>query len=1341
MPEFDLFISYSRADQGIVEPLAHKLRTAGLSVYLDRWYAVPGRPWMPALEAALARCRAVAVCVGSELGPWQQREKEAALQRQSNAGPDGEAFPVIPVLLHGDTAPLGFLDQNTWIDLRAGREDEAVAILVKATRGEPPGPDLSDSIAKAKAAVCPYRGLLHFREEDAALFHGREEAITSLLNAVDRYPFVAVVGDSGSGKSSVVRAGLLPALRKRRDQPWEMLTIVPGDRPFHRLAAALMQVLDPDLSEVDRLIQVPRLAAAFDTGEAQLRDVIERVLERQTGTQRLLLVVDQWEELFTMTASVEQRLAFIRQLLEATEKSALNVVLTLRGDYFGRAVTSQRELADRLQGAQVNLGPMTRHELHDAIVKPAQQVGLEFEANLAELIQEHATAKPGNLPLLEFVLRELWEHRRGRLLHRAAYDKIGQLHGSIAKRADAVFQRLTQGDSAAEDWLRKTFLRLVRPGQGQADTRQRVPIADIDLKSLPLVEELTRERLLVTSGIDGSSEGATVEVAHEALIAHWTLLRDWVQVDREYITWRTRLDEAEKDWRDRGRPAGALPQGIALAQARIYLKTRQADLSKREVAYIKSGVNRRFALLFGLAGFATVSATAIAYFAVRAELQANAASAAAQEAAVLRIVAESQSMLAGVRAGGTERALQQLIGMHRVAPTSPLVDGAMLDAVTRFPRMLRVIGQTAGITSVAINSDGTRIVTGSYDKTLRQWDRKTGQPIGLPMVGHENSVSSVAFSPDGTLVVSGSADSTVRLWDAKTGRPMGVPMVGHRGNVSSTAFSPDGALVASGGHDQTLRLWDVKTGKPIGKPLVGHDSLVSSVAFNPAGTRIVSGSWDKTLRIWDTMTAQVVGLPLAGHEGLVVSVAWSHDGLHIVSGSTDRTLRLWDPMTGLAKGVSEKEHQGEITAVAFSPDDKYIASGSEDKTLRLWNAVNGRSVGAPLTGHQGGVTAVAFSPEGTHLVSGDAFGSSLKRGLLSLSGDSNIGGGDITMRVWSVNAAQIEAPLARHTDSVFSVAFSPDGKRIVSGSTDGTLQQWDAVTGKPLGAPLLEHLNWGRSVAFSPDGARIISGGRDGKLRLWDASTGHAVGTLLAHSQVGSVAFSPDGSRIVSGGAGGLQLWDAHTQQQIGVPLTDHKGLVWCVAFSPDGTRVVSGGADRTLRQWDVKTGQPVGAPMTGHTSHVVGVAYSPDGKRIVSASRDRTLRLWNAADGLPASAPMIGHQDWVNTVAYSPDGRWIVSGGDKTLRLWDAETAQSIGPLLAGHLDSVWTVTFSRDGTRIVSGSGDRTIRLWPGPKALPELLCSKLTHNMGRTRWAEVMPRNVPYQEQCPGLPTASL
>jgi energy-coupling factor transporter ATP-binding protein EcfA2 len=365
---FDVFFSYSTRDHAAVERVARSLHERGIRVFLDRWYLAAGQPWPQALEQTLAACNALAVFVGADgLGPWQQRERDHALDRQGRE----PGFPVIPVLLSRADPALGFLKLNTWVDLSAGVTDEAVGILTAAIRRQAHGPPALEQIAAIRAEVCPYRGLRPFREEDEPFFFGRAAFTETLATTLARQPFVAVVGASGSGKSSVVRAGLIPRLRGGEGGTvWDVATLVPTDRPLASLAAALLPSLEPDLSEVDRLAEVNKLAAHLADGSVALRDVTARVLAKQPGTDRLLLFVDQWEELYALCPDEQVRRTFTAQLLEAAAAGPVKVVLTMRGDFYGRAV-ADRALSDQLQDAVVNIGPMTQDELAETIVKPA----------------------------------------------------------------------------------------------------------------------------------------------------------------------------------------------------------------------------------------------------------------------------------------------------------------------------------------------------------------------------------------------------------------------------------------------------------------------------------------------------------------------------------------------------------------------------------------------------------------------------------------------------------------------------------------------------------------------------------------------------------------------------------------------------------------------------------------------------------------------------------------------------------------------------------------------------------------------------------------------------------
>ncbi len=587
---YDVFLSYHWRDHAQVEALAHRLREQKLTVFLDRWYLTPGQSWPKALETTLASCRAVAVCLGQgEMGPWQQREQYLALERQVAAERRGQTFPVIPVLLPGAEPPLGFLSQQSWVDFRA-RVDDPVLLttLINAVHGQPPGPDALEAVRNTLATLCPYRGLLYFREEDAPFFFGREAAIAQLTSAVQQHSLVAVVGASGSGKSSVVRAGLVPELRKSRERVWEIVTMVPTDRPVHALAAVLMPFLEPDRSETDRLIETNRLAEAFLQGTVKLREVVDRVVAKQPGTDRLLLIADQWEELFTLCKDEVARRCFIDNILEATATTRLSAVLTLRGDFFGRAITDYRPLSDRVQGAQVNLGPMNRQELRLAIEEPAKKVGLTFEAGLVDLMLEQASDEPGHLPLLEFVLRQLWEQRHGGELHHEAYHAMGQLEGAIAAKADSIFGRLSHQDQRR---VQQIFLRLVRPGEGEADTRRRATSTELGEGAQSLVKTLADERLVVTSRIAGSVED-TVEVSHEALVHHWTHLKGWVEADRQFLVWQQRLNVMRREWGSGKRSADLLLRGLPLREAMDWLTKKPEYFSAEERQFVTISKNR-----------------------------------------------------------------------------------------------------------------------------------------------------------------------------------------------------------------------------------------------------------------------------------------------------------------------------------------------------------------------------------------------------------------------------------------------------------------------------------------------------------------------------------------------------------------------------------------------------------------------------------------------------------------------------------------------------------------------------------------------------------------------------
>ncbi len=1162
--------------------------------------------------------------------------------------------------------------------------------------GEAAGEELEEPTLLAPTVLeNPYKGLRAFQEADAADFFGRQVLIDHLLarlaNSGETARFLAVVGPSGSGKSSVVKAGLIPALRRgalpHSDQAF-IVEMFPGTHPLEELEAALLRAaVNPPPSLIEQL----------QADERGLMRAVKRVLPADENTE-LILIIDQFEEVFTLLDSEASRAHFLDSLLTAIQepRSRLRVIITLRADFYDRPLLYEHFGLLMRKSTELVL-PLSSAEIEAAIVQPAQRVGAVLESGLVQTILNDVSEQPGALPLLQYALTELFERREGRTLTLAAYHAMGGVLGALAQRADELFDDL---DEDEQETARQLFLRLVTLGEGTEDTRRRVRRAEFgpDGGRLDAIIDAFGAARLLLFDRDPVTRGPTLEVAHEALIRQWGRLRDWLNTSREDVRLHRRLTADTAEWIENHRDPGFLAMGARLTQYEAFADSTDLVLNEDEHTYLDTSLDHREALrardearkaheltltrraaqrlryLVGALTLFLIVAAGLSVFAFgqrhtaqeetrRAEKARAASDYNAQQSHSLALAAYAQ------QATDSDDTLAIALALEAVkVPDPPFLAQQALAEVAYAPGPVRRFqGHLGLVFSVAFSPDSKTALSGANDATLILWDVATGD-ILRRFQGHEGTVTSVAFSPDGTTALSGANDATLILWDVATGDILR-RFQGHEGWVNSVAFSPDGKTALSGSEDSTLILWDVATGEII-RRFQGHEAGVTSVAFSPNGETALSGSLDNTLILWDMATGDILRR-FQGHEDQVYSVAFGPDGETALSGSRDRSLILWDVATGevIRRFQGHKER---VYSVAFSPNGETALSGSLDNTLILWNVATG-DILRHFQGHGKLVHSVAFSPDG----------------MTALSGSD-----DRTLILWDIATGEIIRRFQGHEAGVTSVAFSPNGETALSGSLDNTLILWDVATGDIL-RHFQGHKDWATSVAFSPDGETALSGSTDNTLILWDIATGEVIRRFQGHGdEVRGVAFSPNSKTALSGSWDStLILWDIATGEVIR-RFQGHEYGVNSVVFSPDGETALSGSVDSTLILWDLATGAEI-RRFQGHEEAVTSVAFSPDGKTALSGSSDNTLILWDVATG-DILRRFQGHEGPLTSVAFSPDGTTALSGSDDgTLILWNVATGEIIRRFQE-HEEAVMSVAFSPDGKTALSASIEGTLILW---------------------------------------------
>jgi WD40 repeat protein len=1208
----------------------------------------------------------------------------------------------------------------------------------------------------------PYRGLESYEEEHSGLFFGRTQVEKDLHRKVLTSPLTVVLGASGSGKSSLVKAGLVPRLRRLGEGRWHIPSSAPGDGLLQPKALSLR----PGSTPLQALAEFVRADAALCDGETEFGDdpqalakLVGAWCERRPKA-RLLLVVDQMEELITMCRRDEDRERFLRLLAEAVaaHPDRLRVVLTLRSDFESQFLSSS--LSALWGSSRFIVPPMRQDELREAIEGPATARVLYFEPpDVVDRLINEVVQMPGALPLLSFTLSEMYIRyvRRGgddRSLRETDYQSLGGVIGALWRRANEEYLKLAD-DPERQDTMRRVILRMVAL-EGNEIARRRVRLSELaygdeaeDTRVADVVGRLTAARLLVAN--ESESE-PYVEPAHDALVRGWDLLWTWVRQEQEQqdnLLLQRRLTQAAYDWDSGGRKQGQLwdddPRSPLVEQL---LRQRRFWLNSLETAFVTGSARLRKSKRRRRTSWVTTAITVLAAAAVFAFYQAAQAASARDEAlrerdnaVEARKEADTQRDNA-VRAQHTadeerdnavrarndantekdranhekDRAQKAEVQAHRerdnaveqeriakerarVALSRQLAAQA-LNSLEERPDFALLLAVEANKRANTVEARSSLLETLEHSPSLEGF-----------LHGHTKEVTSVAYSPDGTLLAAGSVDRTVRLWNAATRQPFGEPLRGHHRTVTKVVFSPDGKILASGSADGAIILWNLDTQGEIGRLPAAGGGITDMVFARGGDVLAVGNSREAGIFLWNVSTLTRIADPPSVHTGAIHSLSLSPDGKYMASGGEDGRIVLWD--TGTWRPLGEFTRPGELSGTACPCANQPNTSSDS---------------GA------GTIDSLAFSPDGKLLASA-----------------SNV---DDTVTLWDV-ATRVPAgqPLAGHKGSVTYLAFSPDGKTIASGSLDDTIIIWDLSSRSALGRPLNGHRNgvlslafspdgqtlassgfneaavflWSltprkslgltlnghkdgvESVAFSPDGHTIVSGGKDKRLVFWDADTGHPRSEVpnTQDDAITSVAYNPDGKLLATSGqeSAVVNLWDLTANPPVPLPLEGHSKPVTSVAFDPSGRFLASGSWDKSVILWDTRTRQQLGQPLVGHVGYVFCVAFSPDGKLLASGSgkpqpspdfRERTIILWDVRTHRPLGSPLSGHQGAVNSVAFSPDGKLLASGSDDSTVILWDVRTHRRLGQLTGHKGAVARVVFSPDGRLLVSGSSDGTVIFW---------------------------------------------
>lgn len=1268
----------------------------------------------------------------------------------------------------------------------------------------------------------PYMGLEAFQEEDADRFFGREKLVAELVEELQEGYFVLVAGPSGSGKSSLVRAGLLPTLKKGAlsgSERWLYTSLKPGRTPLEALGRAVASL-------TGNLAPVEDISTKGLNEPGILREWLEVALGDQEK-RRVLLFVDQFEEIFTQLSAQDEatRAAFIAALTQAaTPGGRILVLLTMRSDFVSNCAAYPK-LNSLLNQGFLQVGAMQPAELVSAIARPALEVGLRIDPDLVAQVIHDMRDEPGALPLMQFAMQDLFNAQAAKggviALTLKDYLERGGLQRALERYADAAFEKLSPDE---REMARGIFKGLVQPGRGTQDTRRTALFEELVPAGHKLTEveavlrKLADARLITTEDRDDlPGDDRTATLAHERLLEAWPWLRRLVEENRETISQANQIAEDAQNWERSQRDESYLYSGARLAIAREGLENGKLGLGGLALDFVQSAIHRQEAerlarrqrtqrTIAGLTGAVVIFAVlaVISVFFWR-QAQSNAQLAAEQagtatsalglslqrgtEAASERSQAEAARATADFNANvaqaqEVEARRQATLALSRQLASQALsnlltgeIDTALLLAVQAFqaadtaqarsallstiqenPRLINLFtGQHDFVLDLAYSPDGRLLASAGCAQRdlgrenclqgeLRVWDPGNGRLLveldkQFPEI-HTNAVTSLAFSSDGRYLASGDRSGKVIVWDAVRLQPLDTPAWQMEDGISYLAFNAS-STVLSAGDGRSFQSWNMVTQQPAGNPFAGLPEGQTPAAIAANGSRLAIRTPEDVI-IWDTRLENEVSRLLSGlFKTPPGFLTFSQDGSWLAY-ALDNEIYAVSSEDPEISTLALQGHTDRVTRMVFNPVfANVLATGGWDSSIRLWevdkwlqpedktvqqSSPRGQAIYEPLLGHRDYITSLAFSPDGTTLASGSR---------------------DTTIRLWNWQATpSLAETFYQHADEVFGITFTPDGRSLTFAACSQEAENsedclksevWilDASSGKPTGVAMSGAANLLTNIAISPEGDLLAAAGWEGKIYLWDLASRQLAGEpLIGHTDfVTGLGFSPDGKLLASAGRDGqVLIWDIANRKLAMEPLKGNGERITSLDFSPDGKRLATGSRDSKVTIWQIDTSPVTSQILTGHNQQINLVRFSPDGKLLATGSADGQMILWDVESSTRLQT-IQAHKERLSAMAFSPDGRSLATGSwDQTVQLWDVETGQPIGRPLGGHTETVNGLAFSPDGKTLFSSSRDGKVLRWNvDPGGWVERACRIAGRSLSEDEWRSFAGTMIPYSPVC--------